>query len=70
MDVPVFLPHLEGFRIDEYTATAERITLWVAATAATASCPACQLPARRIHSRYARTVADVAWGGVPVTLRV
>ncbi len=70
MDVPAFLPHLEGFRIDEYTATAERITLRVAATAATAPCPACQLPAQRIHSRYARTVADVAWGGVPVTLRV
>ncbi len=32
MDVPAFLPHLEGFRIDEYTATAERITLRVAAT--------------------------------------
>jgi transposase len=70
VDVPAFLPHLEGFRIDEYTATAERITLRVAATAATAPCPACQLPAQRIHSRYARTVADVSWGGVPVTLRV
>jgi len=70
VDVPAFLPHLEGFRIDAYTTTAERITLRVAAAAATAPCPACQLPARRIHSRYARTVADVAWGGVPVTLRV
>jgi len=70
VDVPAFLPHLEGFRIDEYTATAERITLRVAATPATAPCPACQLPAQRIHSRYLRAVADVAWGGVPVTLRV
>ncbi len=70
MDVPAFLPHLEGFRIDEYTATAERITLRIAATAAAAPCPACRLPAQRIHSRYLRAVADVAWGGVPVTLRV
>ncbi len=70
MDVPAFLPHLEGFRIDEYTATAERIMLRVAAATATAPCPACQRPARRLHSRYMRTVADVAWGGVPVTLRV
>ncbi len=70
MDIPAFLPHLEGLRIDEYAATAERIMLRVAATAATAPCPACQLPAQRIHSRYARTVADVSWGGVPVTLRV
>ncbi len=70
MDVPAFLPHLEGFRIDEYTATAERIMLRVAATTSTAPCPACQLPAERIHSRYARTVADVSWGSVPVALRV
>jgi len=70
VDVPAFLPHLEGLRIDEYAATAERITLRVAATTAAAPCPACQLPAQRIHSRYARTVADVSWGGVPVTLRV
>ncbi len=49
MDVPAFLPHLEGFRIDEYAATAERITLRVAAITAIAPCPACQLPVQRIH---------------------
>ena len=70
MDPLTFLPHLEGFRLDEYTTTAERIMLRVAATTATARCPACQLPSRRVHSRYVRAVADVAWGGVPVTLRV
>jgi transposase len=42
----------------------------VAATTSTARCPACQLPSRRIHSRYLRAVADVSWGGVPVTLQV
>jgi transposase len=70
LDPLAFLPHLDGFRLDAYTATAERITLQVAATTATARCPACQLPSRRIHSRYLRAVADVSWGGVPVTLRV
>jgi len=69
LDPLAFLPHLDGFRLDAYTATAERITLRVAATTATARCPACQLPSRRIHSRSLRAVADVAWGGVPVTLR-
>jgi len=70
VDTPAFLPHLEGLRLDEYTATAGRIALRVATTTATAPCPACQHPSRRIHSRSVRTVADVAWGGVPVTLRV
>jgi len=70
VDTPAFLPHLEGLRLDEYTATAGRIALRVAAVTATAPCPACQHPSRRIHSRYVRMVADVAWGGVPVTLRV
>jgi zinc-finger of transposase IS204/IS1001/IS1096/IS1165 len=70
LDPLAFLPHLDGFRLDAYTATAERITLRIAATTSTARCPACQLPSRRIHSRYLRAVADVSWGGVPVTLQV
>ena len=70
MDLPAFLPYLDGLRLDEYTATAERITLRVAATTSTTRCPACQRPSGRIHSRYVRAVADVSWGGVSVTLRV
>jgi len=60
VDTPAFLPHLEGLRLDEYTATAGRIALRVATTTATAPCPACQHPSRRIHSRYVHMVADVA----------
>ena len=70
MDLPAFLPYPNGLRLDEYTATAERITLRVAATSPTARCPACRLASGRTHSRYRRTVADVPWGGVPVPLRV
>ncbi len=70
MELPTFLPYLEGLRLDDYTATAERITLRVAASSGPARCPGCQSVSARIHSRYVRTVADVSWGGVPVTLRV
>jgi len=70
VELPTFLPYREGLRLDDYTATAERITLRVAATSGTARCPACQSVSARSHSRYVRTVADVSWGGVPVTLRV
>lgn len=37
MDPLAFLPHLEGFRLDEYTAITERITLRVVATTSTGS---------------------------------
>ncbi len=70
MALPTFLPYLAGLRLDDYTATAERMTLRVAASSGTACCPGCQSVSARIHSRYVRTVAAVSWGGVPVTLRV
>ena len=70
MDLPTFLPYMNDLRLDEYTATTERITLRVAATSPTARCPTCRLACGRKHSRYVRTVADVSWGGVPVTLLV
>jgi transposase len=26
------------------------------------TCPLCEMPAHRLHSRYARTLADLPWG--------
>ena len=63
MELPAFLPDLAGLRLDDDTATAERMTLWVAATSRTARCPACQSGSARIHSCYVRMVVDVSWGG-------
>jgi transposase len=34
-----------------------------------ASCPICQTPSRRIHSRYIRVVSDLPWAGTPMILR-
>ena len=34
----------------------------------TVPCPACGIPARRIHSRYHRTLADLPWQGLAVQL--
>ncbi|HEX2290358.1 MAG TPA: ISL3 family transposase, partial [Pseudonocardiaceae bacterium] len=33
-------------------------------------CPGCDVPARRIHSRYIRTLADLPWSGSRVTWRL
>ena len=34
------------------------------------ACPDCGTPARRVHSRYVRTLADLPLGGRPVQLRL
>jgi len=64
-----FLAHLAGFRIGIVEASHTQIILTIAATRATACCPLCGRRSARRHSRYRRTVADLAWSGVPVTLR-
>ena len=34
-----------------------------------ASCPICEFPSRRIHSRYVRLMRDLPWAGTPMILR-
>jgi transposase len=50
--------------------TSAQITLSVHSTQASAPCPLCDTPARRIHSRYARTLADVPWAEYRVRLQL
>jgi len=65
---PTFLSHLAGFQISVVNCSPAQITLVVAATRATACCPLCGRRSTHRHSRYRRTVADLPWSGVPVTL--
>src|SRR6266700_5267736 len=48
--------------------TTSRLTLQIACTQKSASCPLCQQSSERIHGKYGRTVADVPCGGRLVTL--
>jgi len=50
--------------------TATQITLLVISTQARVPCPLCALPARRIHSRYERTLADLPWADYRVRLQL
>jgi transposase len=50
--------------------TPDRITIRLIATAPAASCPACACSSTRIHSRYTRTLADLPWQGITVTLQL
>ena len=53
--------------LDDATA---QITLRVRSTQATAPCPLCTTSARRIHSHYARTLADLPWAHYRVRLQL
>jgi transposase len=59
--------HLDTWSIEERQA---RITLLVSSTQAAARCPTCETPARHVHSRYTRTLADLPWSGYRVTWRL
>ena len=55
------LLRLEACDVDDTTA---QITLRVQSTQTRAPCPLCATPARRIHSDYGRTLADLPWARI------
>ena len=61
------LLRLEAWSVDDMTA---QITLAVQSTQTSAPCPLCATPARRIHSDYERTLADLPWAAYRVRLQL
>jgi hypothetical protein len=59
--------HLDACMLDN---AASLITLRVRSTQATAPCPLCTTPARRLHSHYQRTLADLPWAQYRVRLQL
>jgi transposase len=64
-DVPLL--HLDAWHMDD---TTTQLTLRVTSMPPLVFCPVCQFPARRVHSRYVRRVADVSWGAWRVVLHL
>src|SRR6267142_291556 len=56
---------LEAWHVDD---AAAEITLHVTAAQASVPCPLCHVQTARVHSRYARILADLPWG--PYTVRL
>jgi transposase len=56
--------HLEACHLDDVHA---QITLLISSIQATPRCPGCHAPARHVHSRYTRTLADLPWSGYAIT---
>ena len=61
------LLRLEACYVDDTTA---EMTLRVRSMQISAPCPLCATPARRIHSDYGRTLADLPWAQYRVSLQI
>ncbi len=48
----------------------QTVIVYLHATAASAACPQCGTAGSRVHSRYQRTIADVAFGGRNLVLKL
>src|SRR5688572_33275100 len=58
------LLNLTGVRVTE-----SAITLVAKPSSRVALCPVCEKRSSRVHSRYIRTLADLPWQGIPVSVR-
>ncbi len=70
--VSCLLPDSTHLRLDTWrlNEAEHQITLTVTPIQTVAHCPVCDVPARRIHSRYTRILADLPWGGYGVRLQL
>jgi transposase len=64
LPVPELL-NLTGVRV-----TGSAITLVAGTSSRVALCPVCGKRSARVHSRYTRTLADLPWQGIPVSVRL
>jgi transposase len=70
VELEVLLPHLAGVVVEGVVAAAGLLLVLARARPGTASCPACGTVSGRVHSRYARRLADAAAGGRRVVIRL
>src|SRR5215204_2915657 len=70
MDASTLLPDPEALRPVKIIPSRSSLTLVVKAARTQAGCPRCHLPSTRVHSYYARKVADLPWHGVAVKLEL
>lgn len=67
---PTLLPDPDRLAVECVSWDGQVIRLAVRVTTSTACCPLCGQSATRVHSRYARTLGDLPWLGLPVRLRL
>jgi transposase len=67
---PAILPDPAAVRLTCLSDDGDQVVVAACASAEWARCPACGAVSHRVHSWYARAVADLPWQGVPVRLRL
>lgn len=67
---PTLVPDPTQLHLVCRTAFQTAITMVLSIKATKASCPLCQQPSSRRHSRYQRTLADLPWNGIAVQIRL
>src|SRR5262245_60817330 len=66
----LLFPGIRGLRVDRLWREGATLHVVATSTGQRARCPCCGRRARRVQSRYRRTVADVPCAGTPVTLHL
>ncbi|MFJ2478536.1 transposase family protein, partial [Streptomyces sp. NPDC087659] len=61
-------PHLDAVRVERVWAEGGTVHMAACTRELTVACPDCGRSSGRVHSRYCRTLADVAVGGRPVLI--
>lgn len=69
VSIPV-VPSPAELVVEEVVVADDRICIRVACCRSSAPCPKCGRAATRVHSRYTRTLADLPWQGLAVSLEV
>jgi transposase len=64
------LPDPASLHLECLSSTRDTVLLMLSVKSPDAECPRCHTLSRRVHSRYQRTLADLPWNGVLVTLHV
>lgn len=62
--------HIVGLSVEEVIIQDHAVTFVVTATGHTAACPRCSHASKRVHSRYSRTLHDLPWADMAVTVRL
>ncbi|MEJ7816493.1 MAG: transposase family protein [Rubrobacter sp.] len=60
----------KGLQLESLAIETGRVSISVSSGSRRCVCPLCGRDSSRIHSRYSRTVSDLPWHGISVTLKV
>ncbi len=64
------VPQLAGLRLDQLEIAHENLIISLTTSAPGSNCPLCGTLATRVHSFYARALADLPWAGYTVRLQL